>query len=64
MKKKIVGFFGIIFSDTHFDQNFQFANVTTWVVKKEYRGHSIKLLKKSWKMINLYLYPTRLSKKY
>ena len=45
-EKKIVGFFGIIFSDTHFDQNFQFANVTTWVVKKEYRGHSIKLLKK------------------
>ena len=44
--KKIVGFFGIIFSDFYKDRDLKFANVTTWVVNKNYRGHSIKLLKK------------------
>lgn len=45
-EKKIVGFFGIIFSDLYINQSLKFANVTTWVVNRDYRGHSIKLLKK------------------
>lgn len=44
--KKIVGFFGIIFSDFYNNRDLKFANVTTWVVNKDYRGHSMKLLKK------------------
>jgi len=46
-KNKIVGYFGIIFSKNK-NHNFRYtANIHSWIVKPEYRGYSLLLLKKA-----------------
>ena len=41
----IVGYFGLIFSNQKYFNNQYTANIHSWVVKPEYRGHSLMLLK-------------------
>lgn len=43
--KEIVGFLGLIFSKRMIDDNIEyFCNMTSWIVKEQYRGHSLSLL--------------------
>lgn len=46
-KNKIVGFFGLLFSDNNFYNNskINIVNVHTWVVKKKFRYLSLELIK-------------------
>ncbi|MCJ7624756.1 MAG: hypothetical protein MUO76_14740 [Anaerolineaceae bacterium] len=51
--KKAVGFLGTIFSTRMINQKpRQFCNLSTWVVKKEYRGMSLLLLFEALKLEN------------
>ena len=43
--KEIVGFLGLIFSKRMVDDTIEcFCNMTSWIVKEQYRGHSLSLL--------------------
>jgi hypothetical protein len=51
--KKVVGFVGLIFSKRLIDDKMEhFCNVTSWIVRKEYRGHSLFLLQPVLKFKN------------
>lgn len=48
---KVVGFFGTVFSKRNFrGQEYKFCNLTSWIVKKEYRSKSMSLL---WPILKL-----------
>ena len=50
----IVGYFGLIFSNQKYFNNQYTANIHSWVVKPEYRGHSLMLLKEIIKLNNVF----------
>lgn len=54
-KEKVVGYFGIIFSDNKIYKDYQTANIHSWVVKKEYRPYSLKLLRHIMTMNKVFL---------
>ena len=41
---EIVGYFGLIFTKFNKYENYGYANITSWCVKKNYRKYSLKLL--------------------
>lgn len=53
-EEEIVGYFGLIFSDQKLKGK-TIVNLHSWVVKKEYRSHSIKLLREIMKLKDIIL---------
>ena len=49
----IVGYFGLIFSNHKFFNNHINANIHSWVVKKNYRQHSLKIFSEAMKLENV-----------